>query len=135
MKRFSLFLTLLLTGTILFLVSDCEKEDFRDKYIGDWTFIIYRSATDSKGVTTSDTIYCDGNVRYDLGYNELRITYCAGTFYIVSVEADGKILNRCTGYPHYCGGEFYSTESLYYYHLSGSVSSKSSVTLRGSRIR
>lgn len=64
--------------TVTLFMTSCEKKpfNFRNKYIGTWSFTVKRTAYQlNQGITLDDTVYYEGNIEYGSEKNELVIHY------------------------------------------------------------
>jgi hypothetical protein len=120
MKKYlaAIFFILCLTG--------CEKhpDDYRDKYLGDYTFNIHETGNTSSG--SIDTVYnYNGKITY--GNDDHGITiYCfpGGSYVNITLNEDGSLSGWFTGkfintneiiFTIISGGPVFSTE----YNISG----------------
>lgn len=105
----------------LLIFAGCEKRplDFRNKYIGDYSFTIYSSWFNLATGTGDTTFTSDGNISYGSAENTLQITLynsCVVEYYVYE---DGSISfyqykggNSC---PQSGIGEFESAKNIRFY--------------------
>jgi len=87
-------LLLVISFVFLVVITSCEKFpfDYRNKYVGIWTFEVTKSQSKPPFSSTSSVTYYEGTVSYGAGHNELIIKYSASiSILVISVELDGTI--------------------------------------------
>jgi len=98
---------------LLFLLISCKKEksDYRNSYIGIWSFKVDRTEinTDSIGYYYHDSLVYEGEIVCSESENEITIKYTCENTINLTLSTNGELSN----FPsHYCNGEFLSIDSL-----------------------
>jgi uncharacterized protein (TIGR02145 family) len=110
-KKGSWLLSLIISFVILMIITSCEKFpfDYRNKYVGLWTFEVTRSHSIPLH-STSSVDYYEGSIFYGAGHNELLIRYSSNTDILkVSLDLDGSIGNLPGEYNY---GKFEGKDKL-----------------------
>lgn len=104
--------TIIISLVSLLFISSCNKDDHRDKYIGEWYFKVKISEvnTDSIGYFFDTTYYYLGNIDYATSDNEIEINYSNNSSVSLEVDQNGELSNFPT---HYCYGSFVRLDSIY----------------------
>jgi hypothetical protein len=112
---------------VLLVAIGCKKKpfDYRNKFIGRWSFRVERTEfnTDSVGYYYHDTINYTGEINYGENDDEIRINYSSSKEISLKMSKENVLTNFPT---HYCSGEFDGKDKIHLYlrwgGLGGGVS-------------
>jgi hypothetical protein len=101
-------------GLLSFTACKKKNTDYRDPYIGSWSFHVDRTEinTDSIGYYFHDSLTYPGNIEPGEASDGIIIHYTADNSIPLTIAADGTL----SGFPtHYCGGEFKGQNNIHLY--------------------
>jgi len=118
MKTKHFFFWLAIAAMCITLFSTCkkDKEDYRDKWVGDWDFVVkyYLWDTVEGDLVCSDTIYYSGKINYENSQKQLYIQYMSTYSILVDVDESGKISKDDHPYwRDYTRGQFEGNDKIY----------------------
>jgi len=101
---------------LLFLVISCKKDDYREKYTGNWIFVVQvaKLNVDSIPQFVQDTINFAGLISKGNNKDEISIHYLEDTSMILKLSETGEISGFPTGSSGGSGsGEFEGFNKVY----------------------
>lgn len=120
---------IILTALSLFIC--CKKENYRDKYIGNWDFVVIVSKhnIDSIGQYEEDTIYYLGQISYGNTENEINIQYTKDNSIILNIDESGAL----SGFPspQYSSGKFDGFDKIHLYLRWGGLGGSLTHSING----
>jgi hypothetical protein len=122
-------ITIILLILTIFIISGCEKPDYRNRYLGNWIFEIQSETIKDGPVSAgSDTSIYNGEIKYGEGADEILLQFEGNRHSAVTlrIDHDGKILPKSySSYTSititYTGGFEGYNKLQYYYHLSHGI--------------
>jgi|BarGraIncu01122A_1022018.scaffolds.fasta_scaffold115651_1 hypothetical protein len=134
-KKIRIIQALFIVAIIIFF--SCEKQpfDFRNKYLGKWTFNINLSSWNpSRGGNYTDSYECVGDFTFGVKFDELTLQ---SYYYSVTFRIDkyGKLVSIYDQHTFMESGEF-EGRSIFrygYYHHQGAGPNWNSINISGSR--
>jgi hypothetical protein len=131
-KHFFFWLAIAAMCVTLFSTFNKDKEDYRDKWVGDWDLHIRsESWNHSIGVFSDTTYYYSGKITFGDASNQLNIRYRENSSIDLSVDENGKFLEFFSDYLHSCDGKFKEDGKLYLYLSWGGMGGGLNETIHG----
>ncbi len=117
---------------VLIFFTCCKKEskDFRDKYTGNWDFVVEvtKLNIDSIGQYERDTIYYLGKISNGNADNELNIQYSKDSLIVLNIIESGELSIFPTQYSN---GEFEGESKIHLYLRWGGLGGNTTHVIDG----
>jgi len=118
---------------ILLSFTGCEK-DARDKYIGDWDFVVWRFFwLNDSGTYVNDTIYYLGKIKLSGYQNQLSIKFTEEDSVLCDISDSGKISKHYQDWHYYTRGQFEENDKAYIEHGYRVLGRGSEFTINGTK--
>ncbi|MCL2722754.1 MAG: hypothetical protein FWD47_15600 [Treponema sp.] len=103
------------------LLTTCKKEtDYRDKWVGDWDFVVEREWWIMYTDEGKDTTYYSGKISYGNSSGDLYIKHSETDTLLIDVDESGKLYFSDGGGHDYADGQFEgNNKMILFYHDGG----------------
>ena len=130
-KHFFFWLAIVAICVTLFSTCKKDKEDYRDKWVGEWDFVVEKFWWVGGEETENDTLYYSGKISLGDNDNDLYVEYIDNDTLNLIVNEDGELSVYDENYHYHAEGQFERKNKVHFKFHGGGLGGGSTYTVDG----